>query len=847
MALVMVATGGAGLAAGGGTAPVGGFLGGSQTDRVNAVGIDGSGNILLAGETASCDFPGGGAGPCYARYTSHAFVAKLNPSGTQVLYRTMLGGSGSDSARAIAVDAGGSAYVTGVTTSLDFPTTTGSLLRRAPLAGLGKAFVAKLSPSGGVVYATYLGGDSTDQGFGIAVDSTGAAYVAGSTTSVSFPVGKSAPQAGLAGASDCFVAKLNPAGAALVYATYLGGEGIDACKAIAVDGAGAAFVTGGTSSASFPTVSALKLAPSGGMDAFLTKISPAGDRFLFSTYLGGDGVDMGNAVQVGAAGEAYVGGDTTSTQFPGAGGAFQARLAGGYDGFVCAVSSDGAGVLFMTYLGGAGADSITGLALMSDGSLAVSGYTASMDFPVANAVQPAFGGAFDGFVAVLYPNATGLRTSTYIGGGGDDRAWGIAASGLTAVVGGQALSGTIPYLQGGLSAATAAPQYDGFFVSLASGPVAGDASLRFVPATPCRVADTRNPSGPFGGPIISGGSTRDFVIVASACGIPQTAQGFSLNITVVPSGPLGFLTIWPRGQNRPASTMLNSPDGRVKANATILGAGTGGAVSIYAADTTHVIIDVNGYFVPAADPAALVFYPLTPCRIADTREALGPLGGPGLTTGFSSRSIPVVSAPCGVPAAARAYSLNFTVVPGAPLGYLATWPTGQKRPLVSTLNSETGAVIANAAIVPAGTSGSIDVYASSNSHVIIDINGYFAPAGAEGLAWYPLPPCRALDTRQAAGGGYRNGTLDAPVGAVCGAPATARAYVLNATVVPASTFGYLALWPQGMAKPFVSTLNAFDGTTASNMALVPAANGIVSAYLTHPGHLMLDVYGYFGK
>jgi hypothetical protein len=146
---------------------------------------------------------------------------------------------------------------------------------------------------------------------------------------------------------------------------------------------------------------------------------------------------------------------------------------------------------------------------------------------------------------------------------------------------------------------------------------------RFVPITPCRVADTRNSTGAFGGPSIAGGASRDFIIPNGACGVPSTALGYSFNVAVVPAGALAYLTLWPTGQARPGTSTLNSLDGRIKSNAAIVSAGTAGAVSVFASDTTNVILDINGYFVPATDPTALAFYPITPCRIADTRTATG--------------------------------------------------------------------------------------------------------------------------------------------------------------------------------------------------------------------------------
>ena len=202
--------------------------------------------------------------------------------------------------------------------------------------------------------------------------------------------------------------------------------------------------------------------------------------------------------------------------------------------------------------------------------------------------------------------------------------------------------------------------------------------LRFVPVTPCRIADTRNPNGPFGGPILGAGTTRDFNIPASACGIPANALAYSLNLTVVPVGGLGFLSVWPAGQAQPVVSTLNS-DGRVKANAAIVPAGVNGAITVYASDATQLVIDINGYFVPSSVAQSLAFYPVTPCRVADTRLATGTFGGPALA-GTVARDFPVQSGPCGIPATAQAYALNMTVVPPSGVGFLTAWPAGLPQP-----------------------------------------------------------------------------------------------------------------------------------------------------------------------
>ena len=249
-------------------------------------------------------------------------------------------------------------------------------------------------------------------------------------------------------------------------------------------------------------------------------------------------------------------------------------------------------------------------------------------------------------------------------------------------------------------------------------------ALAFYPVTPCRIADTRNPNGAFGGPSLAAGGTRSFTVPASSCGIPTTAQAYSLNMTAVPPGPLGYLTVWPTGQTQPYVSTLNALQGQVAANAAIVPAGSNGAISVYVSDASNVLIDINGYFAPPGGTGALYFYPVTPCRVADTRNANGSFGGPSLAAG-GTRTFPIPGSSCSLPSTAQAYSFNMTVVPPGPLFYLTTWPAGQTQPVVSTLNDLQGQVVANAAIVPAGASGGISVYVSDPTNVIIDVNGYF--------------------------------------------------------------------------------------------------------------------------
>jgi hypothetical protein len=389
---------------------------------------------------------------------------------------------------------------------------------------------------------------------------------------------------------------------------------------------------------------------------------------------------------------------------------------------------------------------------------------------------------------------------------------------------------------------------------------AGQTGLQFYPVTPCRVADTRNVPGPLGQPVVAGGTERSFPVLASACGIPSTAQAYSLNVTIVPKEGLGYLTLFPTGTPRPFVSTMNSLDGRVKANAALVPAGVGGAVSVFVTNTTEVVLDINGYFAPPTqqpNDGGLLFYPIAPCRVLDTRNPTGPQGGPQLA-GLSSRTV-TVAGYCSIPAAAKAYSTSLTAVPKRVLTYLTLWPSGTAQPFVSSLNAQTGSVTANAAIAVASGTGSIDVFATDDTHLLIDVNGYFAPpaSGSGGLKFYPLEPCRVSDSRNAVGpfGGPQYAALETRSYAVkasgCGEMTTAKAYSVNATVVPVpagAVFGYLTMWPSGTARPVVSTLNAIDGAITSNAAIVPAGvtNGEgISLFGTEAAHLFFDINGYF--
>jgi hypothetical protein len=225
------------------------------------------------------------------------------------------------------------------------------------------------------------------------------------------------------------------------------------------------------------------------------------------------------------------------------------------------------------------------------------------------------------------------------------------------------------------------------------------------------------------------GEAREFPVTSSSCNIPGSAQAYSLNMTASPVTTLGYLTTWPTGGAFPNVSTLNDLGGGLLANAAIVPAGTSGDIEVYVSNATDVIIDIDGYFAPPGSTGALNFYTLTPCRVADTRSYGGKTGafGPPTMTSNSTRNFPMLSSSCGIPDAAQAYSLNMTAWPPGSMEFLTTWPVGQTFPTVSTLNAPSGQVVANAAIVPAGTGGNIEVYVSNATDIFFDINGYFAP------------------------------------------------------------------------------------------------------------------------
>lgn len=408
-----------------GTAPVySTFLGGSGSDRGFAISVDGAGDAYVAGYTNSSDFPTtpGALRTTFGGGAMEAFVTKLNAAGNALQYSTYLGGSADDRAYGIALDASGDAFVTGRTKSPDFPITPGAFepTFQNTICGpvlCAHGFVSKLSSSGSTLaYSSYLGGRSSDRGLGIAVDASGAAYVGGYTNSSDFPVTAGALgtvfHAGACGSFTCsegFVTKVNPAGTALVYSTFLGGSKTDQVHEIAVDSGGAAYVTGETNSTDFPvTPGAYETTyrGSGNHHAFVAKVASAGSSLVYATFLGGSNSDFGHGIALDASGDATVVGRTNSSDFPTTPGAVDTAFGGGAtnDGFVSVLSGAGSQLLYSTFLGGNADDWGNAIALDASANAYVTGHTFSSNFPMTpGAFRTAFTGLVEAFVAKLSP------------------------------------------------------------------------------------------------------------------------------------------------------------------------------------------------------------------------------------------------------------------------------------------------------------------------------------------------------------------------------------------------------------------------------------------------------------
>ncbi len=402
------------------------YFGGTGNEQSFGMEVDGAGNMYIAGETASSDLPIMGAYDGSYSAGNDGFVSKFSSDGATLLYSTYLGGAGFEQLRGLRVDTGGNAYVGGTTGSTDYPTTAGAF--QTVKAGTNGGFVTKLDPTGGsLVYSTYVGESPATDIQVINIDDDGNVYMGGATGNNNALATPGAFQTTLSDGgitNDAWLGKLNPSGSALVFATYLGGNGSEWVIGIAVDDDQNVYATGRTSSSNFPMASAYDGSHNGGVDGFVAKFNPTGSSLLYSTYFGGAGDDEGDGIVLGTGGDIYVTG-ITQGGFPTV-AALQPTYGGGaYDAFLIKLDPTGAAPVFSTYLGGSGLDAAYRLLVDDADSVYLSGRTDSTNFPILGAFQASNGGSADGFLTKFAPDGSSITFSSYVGGSGFDQIAGL--------------------------------------------------------------------------------------------------------------------------------------------------------------------------------------------------------------------------------------------------------------------------------------------------------------------------------------------------------------------------------------------------------------------------------------
>lgn len=417
----------------------GSYFGGSSQNSAFSAAYDDNGNLVFTGTTNSSDYPVKNPLLSYkgpGTLGSDAVITKIDPSGSQVLFSTFLGGAtGQSGAAAVAVDAFGNIYLTGTTTATDFPLK--NAFQAAPKAGQCSSgpcqhgFISKIDPnSGTLLYSTYLSGSSSDIPFGIAVNAAGNAVVVGYTKSIDFPTQAAfQPQFG-GGDTDGFVTELSTDGSSLVNSTFLGGTGTEGAEDVAIDGSGNIAVVGGTTSGNFPLVRPTQQQQAGADEAFVTIFPASLAAPLFSTYLGGSGNDFAIHAAYDGRGFLYVAGETASSDFPATAGAFQTKLGGvdtlGIgDAFLAKYDVTVPALSYASYLGGANGEEANTFGVDAGGDAFVFMSSSSRDLPTRNALQPSYPSG-DGFIhaylAELNSSGSDLNMATWIGGNGDDPA-----------------------------------------------------------------------------------------------------------------------------------------------------------------------------------------------------------------------------------------------------------------------------------------------------------------------------------------------------------------------------------------------------------------------------------------
>ena len=439
------------------------YLGGSQLDSIYGMALGPDGSIYLTGQTASPSLFGRATG--VPAGSGKAMVMRLAPGGVGVVFFAVIGGTYSDQGQAIAVDMEGNAYATGYSNSPDFLTTAKAFQTAAPADW--NAFAIKLDSSGDLVYSTLLGGSGADRGLAVAVDGAGRAIVAGQTGSADFPVTSMAYQQMSAGSDDCFVTMLSADGTSAVFSTFLGGSGLDGCHAVALDSSGTITVAGATRSSNFPVPGAFQSTNGGFLDGFVAQLSSDGSKLLSSSYLGGIGQDQIAAAVLDADGNVYVAGSASSQiGFPGTGAGVVTTTGSGTKGFACMISPGLVALNWCSIVGGSGNDYVYAMGLQPSGSVVVAGQTSSVDLPRQNALPYSFQGSADGWFAILAAAGNQWQTVSYTGGSGTSTVYAVQAMQDRILLAGATTAANLPVTSGAIQP-TPGGDGDGFLQEVA--------------------------------------------------------------------------------------------------------------------------------------------------------------------------------------------------------------------------------------------------------------------------------------------------------------------------------------------------------------------------------------------
>ncbi|MFC2130609.1 T9SS type A sorting domain-containing protein [Bacteroidota bacterium] len=399
------------------------FIGGSADDIIYHSAIDGTGTVYITGFTFSSDYPTtNGAYDESHNDERDVFVSKLNANGTTLIYSTFIGGSDVDAGRSINIDGSGTVYLAGSTRSSDYPTTSGAFDESHN--GENEVFVSKLDADGSsLIYSTFIGGSGYDGGSAIAIDSAGAAYVTGGTFSSDYPTTSGIYDESYNNSGDVFVSKLDADGSSLIYSTFIGGSGTEGGECITIDISGAVYVTGGTESSDYPTKSgAYDESFNGGADVFVSKLDADGSSLIYSTFIGGSKDEPGIIdFSIDGSGTVYLSGRTQSSDYPTTNGAYDESYNAGDDLFVSKLNADGTSLIYSTFIGGSDYDTGQSITIDGSGTVYVTGFTVSSDYPVTRCTyDESYNGGGDVFVSKLNANGTTLIYSTFIGGSGTE-------------------------------------------------------------------------------------------------------------------------------------------------------------------------------------------------------------------------------------------------------------------------------------------------------------------------------------------------------------------------------------------------------------------------------------------